>query len=120
MDIAAAISIATGHYSDNEFNKFSNEIIDFSYHISHEIKESIIKNKVIRDGLVDYGKNISLIDIKSDRKAIECLFKDKKSYFDITFPRLIILSIIIAFRFGIKVMIIRGLTGPKKFYTHKH
>ena len=81
MDIAAAISIATGHYSDNEFNKFSNEIIDFSYHISHEIKESIIKNKVIRDGLVDYGKNISLIDIKSDRKAIECLFKDKKELF---------------------------------------
>ncbi|EBN9469342.1 hypothetical protein D3Q05_24745, partial [Salmonella enterica] len=35
MDIAAAISIATGHYSDNEFNKFSHEIIDFSYHISH-------------------------------------------------------------------------------------
>ena len=39
IDIAAAISIATGHYSDNEFNKFSHEIIDFSYHISHEIKQ---------------------------------------------------------------------------------
>lgn len=35
MDIAAAISIETGHYTDNEFNKFSHEIIDFSYHISH-------------------------------------------------------------------------------------
>ncbi|HBE9078990.1 hypothetical protein [Serratia fonticola] len=81
MDIAVAINIATGHYCDNEFNKLSHEIIDFSYHLSREIKESIIKSKVMRDGLIDYGKNISLMDTNSDRAAIEYLFKNKKDLF---------------------------------------
>lgn len=81
MDIAVAINIATGHYCDNEFNKFSHEIIDFSYHFSREIKESIIKNKVMRDGLIDYGKSISLIEVNSERTEIENLFKSKKGLF---------------------------------------
>jgi len=81
MDIAVAINIATDHYCDNEFNKLSHEIIDFSYHLSREIKESIIKNKVMRDGLIDYGKNISLINVNSDRTAIEYLFKNKRDLF---------------------------------------
>jgi len=85
MDVAVAINIATGHYCDNEFNNFSHEIIDFSYHVSHEIKESIIKNKIMRDGLVDYGKDISLMDTNSDRTAIECLFKNKKDLFQYYF-----------------------------------
>ena len=84
-DVAVAINIATGHYCDNEFNNFSHEIIDFSYHVSHEIKESIIKNKIMRDGLVDYGKDISLMDTNSDRTAIECLFKNKKDLFQYYF-----------------------------------
>jgi len=81
MDIAVAINIATAHYCDNEFNKHSHEIIDFSYHLSREIKESIIKSKVMRDGLIDYGKNTSLIDVNSERTAIEDLFKNKKDLF---------------------------------------
>lgn len=81
MDIAVAINIATGHYCDNEFNKFSHEIIDFSYHFSREIKESIIKNKVMKDGLIDYGKNISLVDVNSERTAIEYVFKNKRDLF---------------------------------------
>lgn len=85
MDVAVAINIATGHYCDNEFNNFSHEIIDFSYHVSHEIKESIIKNKIMRDGLVDYGKDISLMDTNSDRTAIECLFRNKKDLFQYYF-----------------------------------
>ncbi|WP_261136749.1 hypothetical protein [Serratia quinivorans] len=81
MDIAVAINIATGHYCDNEFNKFSHEIIDFSYHFLREIKESIIKSKVMKDGLIDYGKNISLVDVNSERTAIEYVFKNKKYLF---------------------------------------
>lgn len=56
IDIAVAINIAIAHYCDNEFNKYSHEIIDLSYHLSREIKESIIKSKIMRDGLIDYGK----------------------------------------------------------------
>ena len=81
MDVAVAINVATGHYSGNEFNKLSHEIIDFSYHLSREIKESIIKSKLMRDGLADYGKNIALVDVNSEREKIEFLFKDKKSLF---------------------------------------
>lgn len=81
MDIAVAINISTGHYCDNEFNKFSHEIIDIAYHISNEIKESIIKSKIMMDDLADYGKDIILMDINSERKAIESLFKNKKNLF---------------------------------------
>ncbi|CAI2076030.1 Uncharacterised protein [Serratia fonticola] len=35
----------------------------------------------MRDGLIDYGKNISLMDTNSDRAAIEYLFKNKKDLF---------------------------------------
>jgi len=81
MDIAVTINIAIGHYCDNEFNKISHEIIDFSYHFSCEIKESIIKSKLMRDGLADYGKNIALLDVNSERAKIEYLFKNKKALF---------------------------------------
>lgn len=81
MDVAVAIIIATGHYCDNEFNKISNEIIDFSYHICGELKESIIQSKIMRDGLADYDKDISLINTNSTRTEIECLFKNKKELF---------------------------------------
>ncbi|UIA84422.1 hypothetical protein LU604_05395 [Erwinia tracheiphila] len=71
MDIAVAINIATSHFCDNEFNKYSHEIIDFSYRILSEIKESIIKSKVMQDCLVGYGNNVELIDAASERTTIE-------------------------------------------------
>lgn len=80
-DIAVAINIATAHYCDNSFTKSSHEIIDFSYHILSEIKECIVSNKVIKDEMSDYGKDINLIDDKSDRGEIEFLFKNKKELF---------------------------------------
>lgn len=81
IDIAVAINIAIAHYCDNEFNKHSHEIIDLSYHLSREIKESINKSKIMRDGLIDYGKNISQIDVNPERIKIEYLFKNKKDLF---------------------------------------
>lgn len=47
------------YYCDNEFNKYSYEIIDLFYYLLCEIKELIIKSKIMWDGLIDYGKNIS-------------------------------------------------------------
>lgn len=81
MDIAVAINIATSHFCDNEFNKYSHEIIDFSYRILSEIKESIIKSKVMQDCLVGYGNNVELIDAASERTTIESLFINKKNLF---------------------------------------
>lgn len=80
-DIAVTINIATNHFSDNSFNKESHEIIDFSYHILSEIKGFIMSNKVIKDELNGYGKDLSFIDENSDRKEIEFLFKNKKELF---------------------------------------
>lgn len=80
-DIAVAINITTAHFCKNELNKDSHEIIDMAYHIVSELKEVAIKNKIIRDGLTEYGKNIRHIDADSDRSEIEGLFMDKKSLF---------------------------------------
>ncbi len=33
----------------------------------------------MRDGLADYGKNIALLDVNSERAKIEYLFKNKKA-----------------------------------------
>ncbi|MCS5451514.1 hypothetical protein ACJVQT_19205 [Enterobacter huaxiensis] len=114
MDIAVAINIATGHYCGNEFNKLSHEIIDFSYHLSLEIKESIIKSKLMRDGLADYGKNIALVEVNSEREKLNVYSKTKIIYLNITFPHSTMLILTIALESGIKVMIIHGLTGTKK------
>jgi hypothetical protein len=81
MDVAVAINIATFHFSENSLNKNSHEIIDMSYHITTEIKEAIMKNKIIRDNLKEYGKDIGLIDTESERTEIEHLFIDKKTLF---------------------------------------
>lgn len=81
LDIAVAINIATSHFCDNSYNRYSHELIDFSYHITSEIKDVIIKNKIINDGVRGYGKNVDLIDINSERNKIELLFKNKKELF---------------------------------------
>ncbi|MGE4666962.1 hypothetical protein AB8970_20910 [Yersinia enterocolitica] len=80
-DIAVAINISTSHFSENTFDRNSHEIIDFSYHILSEIKASIIKNKIINEGLKNYNKDVNLIDTNSVREGIEYLFRNKKELF---------------------------------------
>lgn len=81
MDIAVAINISTFHFSKSEMNKDSHDIIDMAYHIVSELKEVAIKNKIIRDGLNEYGKNVNLIETNSERSKIEKLFMNKKELF---------------------------------------
>lgn len=81
MDIAVAINITTSHFCENKLNKDSHEIIDMAYHIVSELKDVAIKNKIIGDGLNEYGKSIGLINVDSERSEIERLFTDKKALF---------------------------------------
>lgn len=80
-DIAVAINISLSHFNQNRVSDQSQLIIDLSYHLLTEIREAIIRNKILYKSFNDYGKDTDKLTIDSNRTYIESLFADKKALF---------------------------------------